>query len=159
MGAQDTIVTDARHPVTLALDGKRMGIQVRAINGTQLGRVYQYRPVTGTITVGPGGVVARAGRRVKSQRRDGTAPRTVARVTRKGTRLVLRLTARDASAVASTYVRSGTAQPVRYRKAITVTRAQLKRLRFSSVDVYGNVERARRAALPRSRASVHLAQR
>lgn len=148
-GGQDTIVTDASHPVTLSLSGRGIGVEVRSITGSTLGRVRQYRPVTGTITVSPDGTVAKGGRTLKRRRADTKAPRTRVRVRRKGKRFVVRLTAKDGTAVAATYTRLGTAAAVRYRKPLTVTLRQLRRLEFSSVDIYGNRERAHRPSAPR----------
>jgi hypothetical protein len=71
------------------------------------------------------------------------------KVRRRGGTAILRFTAKDASRVAVTTIRIGTkkARKVRLRRPDRVPVKQLRKLRFASVDVWGNAERPRR--LPR----------
>jgi len=88
---------------------------------------------------------ARAGRRAA----DTRAPRTTARVRRlRGGKLRLTLEARDAARVAATYVTVG-AERTTYRRPLVVTAKRLAKLRYGSVDLWGNAEAARKAPRPR----------
>ena len=91
--------------------------------------------------------VTRNGKVLKPGRADTTAPRTVAHVRHRGKRIVVTLAARDTgSGVAGTWFQIGTAKARRYRKPLTLSAAQLKHLRVSSIDRAGNLEVSRRAA-------------
>ena len=106
-------------------------------------------PLDATVTLDQAGVVRRKGKVVKPGKADKTAPKTTARVRRKGKKYIVKLAAHDAgTGVAATWVTIGTGKPKpkRYKKALTLTAKQLKSLRFSSVDRAGNLERSRRVA-------------
>ena len=66
----------------------------------------------------------------------------------RGGKLRLTLKARDASKVAATYVTVG-AKRTTYRKPLVVTAKRLAKLRYGSVDLWGNAEAARKAPRPR----------
>jgi pimeloyl-ACP methyl ester carboxylesterase len=144
-GSVSTIVTDARHPVQLRLTGKGLTMVIQPQSSARHGATSYFGPIGGPVTITDTGVVARNGRKLKPGRRDHEPPRTVARVTRVGKRFVIRLTAHDPSGVIATYVRIGRAQSFRYRHPFAVTAQQLRKLRFASIDAFGNLESSRRA--------------
>lgn len=148
------VVTDNQHPVTLTLTGKGLTLKARSLTSAGKGvaagsgPASYYGPLSGTLTLTSTGTVQRNGKAVKASKGD-RAPRTSARVTRHGRFFIVHLTAKSASGVAGTYVRIGKAPPKRYRKALRLTRAQLKHLRFASVNRFGKWEHSRRPPVPR----------
>jgi hypothetical protein len=80
--------------------------------------------------------------------RAARLPHTVARVTRHGRRFIVRLIAKGPARVAATYVRIGKAAARRYRGPLRLTAKQLKRLRFASVNRFGDWEPQRKVASP-----------
>ena len=88
------------------------------------------------------------GKALKPVKAD-TPTETTARVQRlRAGKLRLTLKARDASKVAATYVTEG-AERITDRKSLVVTAKRLAKLRYGSVDLWGNAEAARKAPRPR----------
>jgi hypothetical protein len=147
LGQSTMIVTDARHPVSIALPLGGGALTVTPFTNNKMGKAHTYKPATGTVTLDQAGTVRRKGKLVKPGKADATAPKTTARVRRKGKKSVVTLKARAAgTGVAATWVTIGSAKPKRYKKALTLTAKQLKALRFSSIDRAGNLESARRVS-------------
>jgi hypothetical protein len=145
LGQSTMIVTDARHPVSIALPLGGGALTVTPFAGKKMGTAHTYKAATGTVTLDQRGTVKRKGKVVKPGKADTTAPKTTAHVRKRGKRVVVKLTARDTgTGVAATWVKLGSAKPKRYRKALTLTPKQLKALRFSSIDRAGNLEVGRR---------------
>jgi pimeloyl-ACP methyl ester carboxylesterase len=143
------VATNDAKAVTLSVAGSGVAVEVRSLTSggkgpeSGDGPAILYGPVTGTITVGPKDLVEHAGRRLRPVR-DRRPPVTSAHVSRHGKRSQVRLSARSTVGVAATYYRIGKKALVRYTKPFTVTAAQLKALRFESVDRFGKWEHAER---------------
>ncbi|MHB8242097.1 MAG: alpha/beta fold hydrolase [Solirubrobacteraceae bacterium] len=147
------VVTGSKHPVTLQVTGRNFLIRTQAIKSAAKGTAgatgpaHLYGPLKGTLQVGMSGAVTRNGKKVKPAARH-RLPRTTAHVTRRGHLYIVRLTA-SGKGIAGTYVRIGKAAPKRYRHPLKLTKSQLRRLRFASVEALGNWERAKKAHVPR----------
>ena len=116
------------------------------------GRPRFYGPLSGTITIaaGAGAEIRKGGKLVALRRRaDRRAPHTRVRVRLHERRGVLRFRATDRSGVAATFASVGNRPVKRVRRILRVRRTDLKRVRFQSVDVFGNLERPRRVRLKR----------
>ena len=99
----------------------------------------------GAVAIGGSGAVTAGGKALKPVKADTRAPRTTARVKRlAGGKLRLTLKARDASKVVATYV-SVAGKRSTYRKPLVMTAKRLAKLRYGSVDLWGNAETARKA--------------
>jgi hypothetical protein len=146
LGESEMIVTDANHPVSIALPLGGAALTVQTFKGTKMSAAHGYPAASGTVTLSQTGTVARKGKLLKPGRADTTAPKTVAHVRHHGKRVTVKLVAHDAgSGVAATWVQIGKAKAKRYKKPLTLTAKQLKTLHFSSVDRAGNLEVSRRA--------------
>jgi pimeloyl-ACP methyl ester carboxylesterase len=146
------IVADNHNPVTLKLTGRGLRVKARSLsehkgNFGGTARPEYYGPVNGTLTLSETGAVMRNGKPLKAAR-AARLPHTIARVTRHGRRFIVRLTAKRPAGVAATYVRIGKAAPRRYRRPLRLTAKQLKRLRFASVNRFGDWEPQRKVASP-----------
>jgi hypothetical protein len=154
VGDEDIIVLDDRHPVTLAIDARKLALQVTRVGAGVSGSAAKpksYGPVTGALTIGTGGGAIKNGRKVLKASRPSTAPPvTVAHVTRSGARYRVRLTARSRNGASTTFYRLGRAASIAYRKPFVVTRRQLATLRFASIDGFGHQEKPRKARLPKA---------
>jgi pimeloyl-ACP methyl ester carboxylesterase len=140
------VTTAGSAPVSFALDGGRYSVIASELDGSRRSNTRRYGPFTGRVDVAAGETVAisRAGREVRPAKADAQAPVTHARVKRlRGGRARVTLRARDASKIARTLVRTGRRTRA-YRRPLTVSRSDLRRLRFGSVDVWGNAEKERR---------------
>ncbi len=150
LGAQHTIVARAGADVRLELPAGTAAT-VRDLTEKGASRPRRYGPFAaggGAVALGGSGAVTSGGRTLKPAKADTRAPRTTARVRRARAgkvRLVLR--ARDASRIAATYVTVRGRRSV-YRKPLLLTTRQLAKLRYGSVDVWGNAEAARKAPRP-----------
>jgi pimeloyl-ACP methyl ester carboxylesterase len=153
LGAQQLIAANASRPVTLRLDGRRLGLRVTPLGDDgQRGRPRFYGPLSGSLTIGAGAdaEILKAGAVVQPRRRaDRRPPTTRARVRLGRRHALVRLRARDDSGVAATTVRIGRRPATRVGGSLRVKRAALARLRFQSVDIFGNVERPRRVRIRR----------
>jgi pimeloyl-ACP methyl ester carboxylesterase len=151
-GIKSIVVTDSNYPVTLKLTGTHLGLKVRSLTSAGRGAAKgsgparYYGPLSGTITIAGTGTVLRNGKRVRAGH-PGRAPLTTARVTRRGRYFLVRLTARASAGVAGIYFRIGKGASRPYNKPLRLTRAQLKALRFASVDAFGVWERTRKASV------------
>jgi pimeloyl-ACP methyl ester carboxylesterase len=146
-GRQIEAATSTRAPLTLTQRIRGAAVKIAPIKNGKRGRARFYGPVgKGRLTIGLGAKVSvkRNGKPVKPRKKDTRAPKTTARLRRKGTTAILTVKVRDASPV-TTYVKVG--KRVRRLKARTLrlSRAQLrKRISVQSVDAFGNVEKPRR---------------
>ena len=153
IGDQTIVITDNHNPVTLDLSGKKLAFKVRSITSAVKGPskgsgpVQYYGPASGSLTVGTTGVVRRAGKTLKATHAQHL-PHTVAHVTRHGRWFVVRLSAKDPAGILATYIRIGKDALAPYRKPLKLTRSQLKKLRFASVDEFGNWETPKEAHIP-----------
>ena len=130
----------------LRLRGRQLGVRVTPLRDGRRGKSRYYGPLSGTLTLAAGADARlRAGRKLLRplRRADERPPRTSVRVRRRGRDAVLRF---RGSGVVATYVKVGrrAVQIVRPGRALRVRRGDLKRVRFQSVDVFGNDERPRR---------------
>lgn len=147
------IVADSHNPVTLKLVGRGVRVKVRSLsehkgNFGGSGRPLYYGPVSGTLTLSETGAVRRNGKPLRAAR-PAHLPHTIARVIRHGRRFTVRLIAKPRTGVAATYIRIGKAAAHRYRKPLRLSAKQLKRLRFASVDRFGDWERQKKVAARR----------
>jgi pimeloyl-ACP methyl ester carboxylesterase len=93
--------------------------------------------------LGGSGTVTSGGKKLKPAARDSRPPVTRAKVKRIGRKVRLTLRTRDASKVAATYVFvSGKRRA--YKKPLLLSASKLKKIRYGSVDIWGNAEKARR---------------
>ena len=88
---------------------------------------------SGTLTIGPTGVVKKGRKRLRPTH-HAKAPHTRARVTRHGKKFTVRLTASSPAGIGATYYRLGKAPASIYHKPLKLTAAQLRKLRFESVN-------------------------
>jgi lecithin:cholesterol acyltransferase len=148
LGAQKLFATNASRPVELQLEGRRIGLRVTPLGDDgDRARPRFYGPLSGTIAIAAGaGAKIREGGKLVAPRRgaDRRPPHTRARVRVHGRRAVLRLRATDRSGVAATFTSVGGRPAKRVRRILRVRRVDLNRVRFQSVDVFGNLERPRR---------------
>jgi hypothetical protein len=147
------VMTDQRDPVTLALP-QGAAVAVRSVGAHGEGPEQRFGPVPAGATLASGataaGVRTRAGA-AKRVRADRTPPVSRISVRPAGPAfVVLRVRARDASRVARIDVRIGK-RVVRYRKPLRVRRSQLRSVRVSAVDIWGNAERPRAVSDQRGR--------
>jgi pimeloyl-ACP methyl ester carboxylesterase len=129
-------VTTTDRPLRVHLAGRGL-LQVTPLTGdakTGEARVYDVTP--GGIDVSVKGALQASA--APSRAADRKAPRTTLK--RRGGKLVAR--AKDASGVAVTLVQIGNRRPRRYTKPLRVSRRA--KVRYWSVDVWGNTERKRR---------------
>lgn len=144
-GGHSTIITNGRDPATLQLSGRGLAVKVRSVASAGNGASVYYGPLSGTLTISAAGVVERDGKPLKPTRAN-RPPHTIAHVTRRGRRFIVRLSARDsAGGVAATYTRIGKSAPRLYTKPLSLTAVQLRRLRFASVSDFGTWERSQKA--------------
>jgi hypothetical protein len=149
LGAQKVFVTNASRPVKLRLRGRRLGLRVTPLRDGRRGKARYYGPVSGALTLDAAADarIRRAGKLLTPQHRaDRRPPRTRVRLRLRGRDVQLSFRATDSSGVAATHVKvgKGAAKPVRPGHPLRVKRTDLKRLRFQSIDVFGNIERPRR---------------
>ncbi len=131
-GGVTTVVTSTRKPVVVQGSGKQLEMDVQKIGTAHNGPSQHYGPLSGTVHVATGGAVSRGGRLVRATAL-GPRPRTTAAVSRCYGRYRVRLTARPAAA---TFYRISN-HTTRYKKPLSLTKAQLKRLTFSSISKSG----------------------
>ena len=147
-----TVVTDNHNPVTIKLVGKGLSVRVRSLTSAHKGNFggsgapTYYGPANGTLTLSEKAVL-RNGKKLKSIRAP-RAPRASARVTRSGKRFVVRLSAKSSVGISGIYTRIGKGASHRYTKPLKLTKAQLHKLRFVSVDRFGNWGRSQKAPAP-----------
>jgi pimeloyl-ACP methyl ester carboxylesterase len=135
---ETVFVTTTRKPLTVSVAG-RGTVQVTPLTGEGkegAARVYDVTPAG--IAINAQG--AHNASTAPSRAADRTPPRTTLK--RRGGRLVAKAT--DASGVAVTLVQIGNRKPRRYAKPLKVSRRAS--VRYWSVDVWGNREKARRLA-------------
>jgi pimeloyl-ACP methyl ester carboxylesterase len=147
LGGQTVVTTSESEPVTLKLSGNGLALRIRSISSSHEGASSYYGPVNGTITINPAGTVMHGAKKVRAHKLS-RAPRTSAHVSRHGSHYVVRLKASDPAGVKAIYYRIGKGARHVYGKPLRLTRSQLKRLRFSSVDVFGTWGRVQRVSPP-----------
>jgi pimeloyl-ACP methyl ester carboxylesterase len=143
------IVADNRSPVTLKLTGRGVRVIATTIkehkgNFGGNGKPEYFGPVNGTLTLAESGAVAHNGKRVKAGRAP-RPPHTTAKVTRRGNRYQVILSAKGAAGISGIYIRLGKVPARRYSRPLTLTLKQLKSLRFASVDDFGHWEHQEKA--------------
>ena len=149
-GGATTIVAMAGADIRVQLPAGTTA-KVRDLTEKGAGKPRSYGPFGGTggaVALGGSGAVTAGGKAVKPAKADTRAPKTTARVKRlAGGKVRLALKARDASKVAATYVTAG-GKRTAYRKPLVLPAKRLAKLRYGSVDVWGNAEAARKAPRP-----------
>ena len=151
LGGQSTIVAMAGSGVQVRLPaGATARIRDLDEKGASKPRTYGPFPASGgAVALGGSGAVSAGGKALKPVKADTRAPKTTARVKRlRGGKLRLTLKARDGSKIVATYVTAG-GKRTTYRKPLVVTAKRLAKLRYGSVDLWGNAEAARKAPRPR----------
>jgi pimeloyl-ACP methyl ester carboxylesterase len=144
LGGQTIVVTSGTSPVTLAISGKGLTMRVKSLSSKGESQPSLYGPVSGTITIA-GASVSRGGKRLRSTRPAG-APHVSAHVSRHGKRFQVTLSARSRKGLRGIYYRFGKKGARHaYTHPLTLTRSQLKVLRFAGVSVFGVWEPAQRA--------------
>ena len=129
-GGVRLLATTNHAPVTIKISGSGVTVGVRSIKsggkGRQAGNGPEtlYGPASGTLTIGPTGVVKKGGKRLRATH-HAKAPHTRARVTRHGKKFTVRLTASSPAGVGATYYRFGKGRPSVYRKPLRLSGAQL----------------------------------
>jgi pimeloyl-ACP methyl ester carboxylesterase len=146
-GRQIEAATSTSGPLTLTQRIRGAAIRIAPIKNGKRGRARFYGPVgKGRLTIGIGAKVSvkRNGKLVKPRKKDTRAPKTIARLRRKGTKAILTVKVRDASPV-TTYVKVGKRVRRLKGRTLRLPLAQLrKRISVQSVDAFGNVEKPRR---------------
>jgi len=152
-GGQSTIVAMKGADVRLELPAGTTA-KVRDLTQKGAGKERRFGPfggAGGAVALGGSGAVTSGGKSLKPVKADRRAPRTTARVKRlAGGKVRLTLKARDASKT-TTYVKVA-GKRTTYRKGgrgLILTAKRLAKLRYGSVDVWGNAEAARNAPRPR----------
>lgn len=140
---QTIVVTSGAQPVTLALSGQGLTLRVKSLSSKGESSPSYYGPISGTVTVA-GSTLTRNGRRLRASRPTG-APHVTAHVSRHGRRFLLTLRASSHRGLRGIYYRLGKGARHLYTRALSLTRAQLKALRFAGVSAFGVWERAQRA--------------
>lgn len=146
VGDRTTVVLDANRGMTLELGGHQ-GLQVQTISSAGDGPWRSYAGGAGPLTIGSDGAVTRDGKPAKELKlkKKKKAPRTKARIRKQGEAYLVRLRARSPNGVATTYYQIGDRGVVRYTQPFQVSKAELAELTYASSDVFGKMERWRRA--------------
>lgn len=140
------LLVDQRHPVRIRVTGRGVVVQDAAVKHGHLGGGVRFGPVAGTLAVLAAKTlkVSANGHKLKARKPDHKPPRTTAKVTIEGKFAVVHVHATDASGVARTILVVGN-KPVKLKHgSARINRAQLKTVRYYSIDVLGNSERPRR---------------
>jgi pimeloyl-ACP methyl ester carboxylesterase len=143
---QDVFATDDARPVKLKLGSRPAALVIRRLADGKQGKPVYYEPVAGGVlkTSGKKLVLRRGGKVVRPRKKpDRKPPRTRVKVKVDGKKAILRFTAKDASGVSATYVKVGK-KGRRVRGKVTIGKGKLRKVRFQSVDVFGNIEKPRR---------------
>ena len=152
-GGQTILTSSAAEPVAIKIRGRRVPIQVTGAiaGGREDTRLYSSRGRGRLVVVAGERVRVRSrGRRVASRPPDRAPPRTRAKVRVRGRIAIVRFRARDRSGVRRTLVRVA-GKRVRLRRGrLRIPVRRLSKVRFGSVDLFGNAERARRLHRRRS---------
>jgi hypothetical protein len=137
------IVTDPARPVAVRVRGRRAVLTTAQLDAGALHPLATYGPRSAGLVAFAGGtlaVTARGGRAAAARAPDFTPPRTRARVRVRGSRAIVSLRAHDRSGVAATLVALGGRRLTLHRGRVSVPRRRLGSVRFSSIDLFGNVE-------------------
>ena len=147
-----TVLVARGDGVTVRFSGRDLSATVTPLEGSRKGTPAHFGPVSGALAITGGAKIqaTRNGRPLSRRKADRRPPVTRAVLVRRTGRFVLvRPRARDASGVRATFLRIG-AQPAKpWRGPVRVRRSQIGKVRFGSVDVFGNTERPRRLRLRR----------
>jgi pimeloyl-ACP methyl ester carboxylesterase len=149
-GPQTIIVTTTSHPVTVQLRGSGVTARVRTLSGSGSGKSLKqvtgsaryFGPAHGTLSISDTGAVRRNGKPLKASRRPA-APRTKVAVSRRGRFYIVRFSAHGAAGPLATWIRIGKANPKVYLHPLKLTRAQLRKLTYQTVDSLGVSNRER----------------
>jgi hypothetical protein len=137
------LVTDPARPVAVRMRGRRAVLTTAQLGGGALHPIATYGPRSVGLVAFTGGtlaVTARGGRAAAAGAVDVTPPRTRARVRVLGSRALVSLRARDQSGIAATLAALGGRRLTVRHGRVSVPRRRLRSLRYSSIDLFGNVE-------------------
>lgn len=149
-GDVSTLVVDSSAPLELDVPAGTAVVATRLVDsGEGAPLFFDALDSSGTVSVGEELTVASGGEEVAPAAPDTAPPKTtIASARKSGSNAVLTKKATDASGVLATYWRIGTGPVKTWTGSIKVKLSRLRKLRFGSVDIYGNVEAARK--VPRS---------
>jgi len=141
------ILADPAVPVALRLRGRRPSLVVRRVERGKAGAAKVYRGRRDLLVTQGASVRATSrGKAVRARNADRTPPKTTATVKRRGRQAILRFRVSDRSPIAALDVLlNGKRVKVRRGQA-RVPAPQLARIRFRSVDLFGNAERLKAPA-------------
>ena len=149
-----SLLTRADTPVLVRVTGRNVVVETSLHKGAAKTGGAVYGPASGEVVLAPtGGEPATVnGRKLKARGTDRKPPRTIATVTpRRGGRALVRLRANDVSGVASTLAYVGERSVKLAKGRLTLRASDLNKLRFFSVDVFGNREPGRRLTARQTR--------
>lgn len=145
VGDRTTVVLDARTGATLDLGGDHQTLQVRTIDSAGDGPWRSYAASAGPLTIDATGAVSSDGKPARELKLKKKPPRTKARIKKKRDAYLVRLRTRAPNGVGATFYRLGADAVVRYEQPFLVTKDELARLEYASVDLFGTQEPWRRA--------------
>ena len=145
-GDRLAIMTRAEQPVLLRVTGRNVLVENKVRENGVDGGSALYGPVTGELVVDPigGGGATHDGQPVGPRELDRTPPQTTATASIKRGRAVVRLRATDDSGVAVTVAYVGKRALAVLKGKVRMSQRDLRKLRFLSIDVFGNREPAQR---------------
>lgn len=144
-GATTKIVAKGGSDIRVELPaGGTATVRDLARKGAGPERRFAIRGAT-SFALGGSGAVSSGGKTLRPAARDKKAPVTRARLARAaGGKVRLTLKARDASKVAVTYIVVAGKRSV-YKKPLVIAAKKLAKVRYGSVDIWGNAETPRKA--------------
>lgn len=139
------IVTDDRHPVTLEIKGKNLGVQVQKIGSNSSGPLESYKIVKGSLLIDPATqTISSNGKALGKVKVSNKAPKTTGKVSKKGASFLVTLSAKAPNGVLGTFYRIGKkGKEKRYGRPFKVSGKALGGVRFYSVDLFGQAEKWR----------------
>lgn len=145
VGDRTTVVLDTRTGAALDLGGGHQPLQVRTIDSAGDGPWRSYAAGDGPLSIDTTGAVTSDGKPARELKLKKKPPRTKARIKKKRDIYLVRLRTRAPNGVGATVYRIGADAVVRYEKPFPVTKEELARLEYASVDLFGTQEPWRRA--------------
>jgi hypothetical protein len=138
------ITSNAAQPVQLTASGSHVVLRTVEIVDGRARQQRVYGPFTGTAVLSTGNrpAVTANGKPARPHPARRRPPVTRANLRLHGKRAIVRFTVSDRAGVAYTRAYLGTRRLRVSHGTVTVARARLAKLRFYSVDPFGNVERA-----------------
>ena len=140
------LAADAATPVELRIMGGRVALELTEVGKGRVRGGSVFGPAGGPLamTLGKKPAVKRNGRRLRAHRLDHRPPVTSAKVLRRGRSAVIRFSARDGSGVRNTVVTVGRRAAKLRRQTLRLPVSRLGKVRYSSIDIYGNAEKPKR---------------